>query len=113
MSELLVAHKHISGFSPDEYRDYVKSLRDIYKTEQEAKKEKRKLAVVKKPTGVVEGINFRFNKKGTGILTCRRKPKWITPEEIETLARHHGTKLNFMWMLIRDKAITILKDKKQ
>lgn len=110
---LLVAHKHISQFTPDEYRDYVKSLRDVYKTEQETKKEKRKLALVKKSTSVIEGINYRVNAKGTAIITCRRKPKWISPQEIEVLARHHGTKLNFMWMLIRDKDITIIKDKKK
>lgn len=109
MTELLVAPKHISSFTPEEYRDYVKGQRTLYLAEQEAKKERRRLATVKKPTALIEGINFRVNAKGTPILTVRRKPKWISPGEIELLAQANGTKLNWMWLFCRAKGLHIGK----
>lgn len=109
----LLSFKAFRDFLPDEFRQYIRDLRSDYVTEQEAKKEKRKLAAQKKPTGPIDGISFRINPKGTPILTIRRKPQWISPTEIDTLAKHYGFPQNEMWLLVKSRGIDISTTKVQ
>lgn len=57
-------------YSPESFRDYVKSLY--------FKRPPRKTAKKKKGH---PGVSSRLSKKGTLTLTTRRKPKYVTPEE--------------------------------
>lgn len=103
-----IAPKPFNEYTPHEYREYIRSLKQIYVAEQDIKKEIRKLAQVKKSTSPVKDVSFRINLKGTPIITIRnRSPKWISREEIDILARHHSFPMNRMWLLVKDKQITI------
>lgn len=78
-----------------------------------ARQEKIKESKAKAPTGPVPGINFRYNAKGTPILTVRRKPKWITKDEIVKLHQHYDVPSNILWTLIRTKGIELSTTKIQ
>lgn len=104
----LISPQSIWSYTPDDYRAYVRGLRDTYQGEQEAKKQARAAKAKKAPTSPIPGITFRYNNKGTPIITIRgRKPKFIAPREIDSLAKFHGVRQNTMWQIVRSKAIPV------
>lgn len=106
----LLAPKHFTGFSPLEYREYIRTLRTDYLAEQAIKAETRKLKQAsRKSPALIEGVSFRINAKGTRVLTIRRKPKQLTKAEINLLAKQHGIPQNEMWVLVRSKSIEVVK----
>lgn len=102
----LLSGQPFGDYSPEGFRDYVKSLKENY-IQRQAESKAAKAPASKSP---VPGVNFRYNKKGTAIITMRRKPKWITPAEIAKLHEAHGVPSNVLWTLIRTKGIEVIKD---
>lgn len=103
----LIAPISIWAHSPDSFKQYVESLRTMFVDHKEAKKERKAKNSTQKVSQFPEGLNLRSNKKGTLILTIRRKPKYITKSEIETLAKLTKTPQNILWQLIRTKSIEV------
>jgi len=89
----LISPKPFSEYEAKEYRDYVRSLY------REPKNKEGK---------VIHDVSFRINDKGTYIVTIRnRKPKWISKEEINILAKGAGVPQNKVWQRVREKKIEV------
>lgn len=102
----LISARSIYEMLPHEFRASIKLIRTKYRTDQET----RKLAKAPAPKSPIKDINYRINKHGNPIITIRnRKPKWITPDEINILASFHGVAQNEMWTIIRSKNIPVSK----
>lgn len=100
----LIAPKSIWQYSELEYRNYIKDLRSIYKDLEEKRKLKR---TPSKAPQLVSGISLRFNAKGTPVLTIRRKPQYITKQEIIVLAKDIGLAQNILWQIVRKRKIIV------
>lgn len=85
----LLSPKALKDFSPQAFMSYIRSL-EIIPPKKEPK-----------------WLSFTRNKKGTPIITCRRKPKWVLKSEIEALAKEHGIPQNEMWEMFRKRKIDI------
>lgn len=84
----LLAPKHLTEYSAEEYMEYVKSLHREPKKKEGAK-----------------AWTFRVSEKGTPILTIRgRKPKFLTPDEAEEVQKlTKWTDEAFVTFLIKKK----------
>lgn len=104
----LLSKKPIHEMLAGEFRQKIRKQKLNYLASQEIKKKKRAVAQ-KKSTSPIEGVHFRFNKKGTPIFTfrVRKEPKWLSPNEIDILAVHHGVPKSQMWVMVRQKGIKV------
>ncbi len=90
----LMAPKHISEFTPEEYKQYVKDL-NFHPPKKKSKSVKKKRALAP--------LVWRLNKKGTLILKINRTPKWISREEIAQIAKDSGIEERLIYIKIGAK----------
>ena len=81
----LLSPKHLNSFTPEEYRTYVRSLLN---------RPPRKLPRVKKE------VEWRLTSKGKFSLQIKRRPKWISREEIEALIKESKFPANEVWLYV-------------
>ena len=86
----LIAPKHLSQYSPIEYFTYVRSLH-------------------REPERAAPPAEFTVsvNKKGTVVLRINRKPKYLTPSEVDKIAQQLGWKKQEAWLMIREKKVEV------
>lgn len=94
-NQVLISPKHFTEYSAEEYREYVRSLY----IEPERKKAAR-------------DFSFRINDKGTFVFTVRnRKPKYLTPEELDLIAEENNLSKREVWLRAAEKKnFTIKRD---
>lgn len=93
----LVSPKSLHEMLPQEFREYVRGLK-------EAKPKKSK-------GSALEGVSVSVNKKGSLVFRFDRPSKWLTPQEVTELARQLGLKQNKMWQEVRSRRIEICEPK--
>ncbi len=86
----LLSPKAFADYSPEEYLTYVRSL----------------YVEPPKPAPLAE-YAVRLNAKGTPVITVRRKPKHLTSAEVQSIAEELGLSLQFCWLMILKKKISI------
>lgn len=96
-STLLLSPKSLEEYSPDEFREYVRSL---------YAERKKKVAAGKAPSKT-PGLTLRQSKTGTWILTSRRPEKYVLRSEIDYLSAEKKIPLNELWLLFREKGYAI------
>jgi len=102
-AKLLLSSKHISEFSSDAYAEYVRSL---YVLPQVRVPKEKKVRIPKvKP---VPKLTFSLTKKGR--LSVKGKRKWVTEEEFRLAAASVGLRLRSMWLALREKTITVVRE---
>lgn len=104
----LIAPTHFSAMSFTAFRNYIKGIKTEFVREQA----EMRAAKAGKPTGPVKGVSFRVNDKGTPIITIRdRKPKWLAPYEIDSMADFYGVSKQEMWKIVASKKIKIERNR--
>lgn len=86
----LLAPKHFTQFAATEYHEYVRSL----------------YVEPERPTPPAE-CAIRLNAKGNPVITVRRKPKYLTSQEVDALASEIGWSKQDFWVHIRKKGIEV------
>lgn len=76
----LLAPKPFADFSPAEFKTYVTSL-----------------YVAPPPPPVKADYSVRLNAKGNPVLTVRREPKWLSPEEVSAAAAEISWNYQALW----------------
>lgn len=98
----LLSPKSLGEFTPEEFHAYVRSLNYV-------KPKKSKVKGVKAPP---KEVTWSITKKGTLTVRIKRDPKWLTREEVETIARDSGKPLNQVWLkLVGPKGVAKLAEK--
>lgn len=85
--------KAFDEYAPEEYRGYVKSL---YRKRSARRTPSVKLKKVKPP------FVAKLGKRGP-LITVNRKPKWLSREEIDSIAKDLGLPLNEVWLCVLKK----------
>lgn len=85
MTKPMLAPKPLNEFTPTEFQEFVRSMK-IVKVKAEP-----------------VAVTFRLNKKGTPILTIRRKPRYILRNEIDALAAKHKFDVAALFILAKSK----------
>lgn len=93
----LLSGKALELFTPQEFKEHVKGL--FWKPTKG--KGKAKKAPPKE-------VSWRLNAKGNLVLTIRRKPKWISPREIDQIAEESKLPQNEVWLKVKAKKSGIL-----
>lgn len=57
----------------------------------------------------IREVTLRFNKQDNPVLTVRRKPKWVSPAEIDALAEEHNLSKVKIWGWFVTRKIRIVK----
>lgn len=84
-------------FSPESFREYVRSLKQERKVKAKGKKKP------KRPS-----YSARVNLKGTLIITTKRKPKYLTNEELTEIGVKTGRPANEIFLYIKAKEYQIM-----
>lgn len=84
----ILSPRHLLEFTPAEYKAHVCSLYS-----KPVPKERKAL------TPYV----WRLNKKGTLCLRVNRKPKWLSREEIDAIAKESKLPANEVWAKVTAK----------
>jgi len=103
----LLSPKEFAAYAPEEFQNYVRSLFRDPKI-----KLRRKLPQAPKPPKLSK-CGIRVNTKGTVILTTKRKPKWVSREQLESFAGEQGLKLIPLWNLAVEKGFEVLKSESE
>ncbi len=94
----LLAPKHISQFSPTEYRQYMRSLWIDPATTRKAK-----------ARGPIQYLTGTTTKKGSLVIRCKRSPKQVTYEEVDTLRESLSMSHLQVWAALRKRKIKIVQ----
>lgn len=94
----LLAPKHISAFSPTEYRHYMRSLWIDPATTRKAKAK-----------GPIQYLTGTVNKKGITVIRCKRTPKQVTYEEVSALRESLSMSHLQIWAALRKRKIQVVK----
>lgn len=84
----LLSPRSLDQYTAHEYKDYVKSL---YFKPPPAKSTEIKLKLP---------FTWRLNAKGTLCLKVNRKPKWLSREEIDQIARESKIPASKVWLKV-------------
>lgn len=86
----LIAPKGFAEFTSEEFKRYVESL-------------------YREPERAAPPADFtvRLNKKGTPVIRINRKPKFLTPAEVELIAKEIGWRFQTLWLAVAKKKIEI------
>lgn len=99
----LLSGKSLSEFTPDEFLSYIQSLLN-----RPVKKQKTiKLKAAKKE------IIYKLTAKGNLSVSIKRKPKWISLEEIGQISKETGVPLNEVWIKLVTKGKTPISTKEE
>ena len=87
----LLAPRALAEFSPEEFHAYVRSL------------------YVMPPVPLPKADwSVRLNAKGNPVLTVRRAPKYLTPDEVRAVATEIGWTLQATWVhIIKGRKVRI------
>lgn len=91
----------LDSFTPSEFKAYVRSLYRKRTPKKSAPKRKR-LREFK--------ITARVTKKGKITLTTKREPKYITEEELRSIAATLSRGENEVFIVAKEKEIAVLRD---
>lgn len=92
----LIAPKPFADFTPAEFHAYVRSL---YREPEKA--------------APPAEFSARLNAKGNPVITVRRKPKWLSAQEVSTIATDLGLPLQACWLMIVKRKIEIRVPKRE
>lgn len=92
----LLSPKPFGDYSPNEFREYVRSLYRV--------KEK---AAPKKKTNAEKTVRAKRKKKGGLSLVTLRKPKYITDAEFRIIAEELKTPLNLLFIELKELSVRI------
>lgn len=101
---VLIAPKPLKDFSPNEYHEYVKNM-----------KQQRTTGQSRKISKAVPGITLTKTKKGAWSIrkTKARTFTYITDAEIKLLCADHNVKFSELWNLFKAKSWIIANTKMQ
>ena len=88
----LLSIKPLCMWTPEDFKTYVRSL--YFK-----RNGKSKTIKLKKP------FTFRLNAKGSLVLQVNREPKWLSREEVDSIAAATGLPLNDVWVKVLKKKV--------
>lgn len=94
--DALLSRKPFNQYTPEDYKEYVRSL---YKP----RKVRPARSLIKKAKKPVRPFVFSLNKKRTLLLRVNRKPKWLTREEVDSIAAATGLPLSEVWVKVLKK----------
>lgn len=86
----LLSPKPFLEYSPEDFKNYVRSLYF---------KKQKKTPTIK----IKKVLSIHLTKTGRVSLTVKRDPKFITRAEIERLAQEHNIEERLIWLRVRDK----------
>lgn len=89
----LLSVKPLNEWTPTDYKIYIESLY--------AKPVKNKTALKKEK----KPFTFRLNKKGGLVLQVNRRPKWLTRDEVDGIAKATGLPLNDVWVKVLKRKV--------
>lgn len=95
----VLSPKPFLAYSPDEFRDYVRSLKQERRSVRKAKGKKPK-----RP-----GYSARVSLRGTLIITTKRKePKYLTQEELTAIGEKTGRPANEVFLYVKEKEFEVM-----
>lgn len=93
----LLSPRHIKEFTPESYKAYLKALWiDPATTRKAAKK------------GPVKYLSGTITKKGSLVVRCKRKPKLVTREEVDSLKDSLGLTYQEVWNALAKREIKVV-----
>lgn len=106
----LISGQHISQYSPESFREYVRSLKEQYYADKARRAAERPST---KKTGPLKDFTLKKTKTGKWSLIIRnRKPEpWITLEEINLLVTESEISERELWIVLgAKKGLMIQRD---
>lgn len=95
----LIAPKHFSQFTPEEFQSHVKAMYEL----------RQKGSKPKKPS-FAEGITLSRTKKGAlsvRVSKTKRAFNYATEQEVTALAKGYGFPMSEVWNLLKKKKFII------
>lgn len=88
----LLSLKPLEDFSPEEYKNYTRSLQQQKKT---------------KPIKLKLPFTIGRTKKGSIQIRVNRKPKWLSDIEMKSISREYSIPLNELFLRLKKSKIKI------
>jgi hypothetical protein len=100
----LLSPKAFKDFAPDEFHSYVRSLNQP--------REVRSRTLIGTKKKVPLPYTIRITAKGSLVIRVNRKPKCLTRDEVDQIAREAKLPMNEIWLKVLNKksGITVVRE---